>query len=146
MEHKWIKKYKPKSSSDLIGNDKSILSIKLWLQNFYNDTDDTVNMLIIGPHGVGKKTIISTLLVENGYNIETINFNNLKNNKNVDEYILSLLKGKNIYNIMYNENINLKRAIVIEDLESISSTIDKKILESIRKYNTEYNNLYISFF
>jgi DNA polymerase III delta prime subunit len=143
MENKWIHKYKPTSSADLVGNDKSIGLIKTWLQNFYNEDneDKAVNMIVIGPHGVGKKTIISTVLTDYGYNIETINFNNLKNNKNIDEYIISLLKGKSIYNIMYNTPTSEKRALVIEDLESITSTVDKKILDTIRKYNTEHKYL-----
>jgi DNA polymerase III delta prime subunit len=124
-----------------------VLSIKLWLQNFYNENNDenNVNMIVIGPHGVGKKTIVSTLLNENGFHIEQININNLKNNKNVDEYIMSILKGQNIYNMMYGTQTNKKRAIVIEDLESITSNIDKKILDNIRKYNAEYKYLPIIF-
>ena len=144
-ENIWITKYKPKNSSELIGNKNAIKMIKKWLNDYNKNSNITKpNLIIIGPHGIGKTTIINILLKEVEYNCLNLDFGKVKNNKMINDYINSLLYGNNISNIM-NENKKYKNTIIVDDIEMITSTIEKKSIEDLRKKNEKNRYLPIIF-
>lgn len=184
----WIEKYKPKKTSDLIGNYEGINEIKNWI-NTYNDRkkvflsekkvkktkkskkivetnnddvednneqnnsdteiDDIViasnaktnkkasSLTIIGNHGIGKTSIVTTIINELGYNVELINMCNFTTNKNIGEKINKILKGTNIFDSFNTDNENNKKIIVIDEVETISIQAEKKFIEQLVKNNDE---------
>lgn len=128
----WTQKYKPVKCSELIGNNKSIEMIKKWLNNFYK-INSKKNLVVTGYHGIGKTTTIYLLLKEMGYNIQKLDFKKIKN-KQIKEYIDSLKKGIDISKVMNGEE-NKKNTIVIDEIENITSTNEKKFIENLRKEN-----------
>jgi DNA polymerase III delta prime subunit len=139
----WITKYKPTNSNSLIGNKSSISIIKNWLKNYdilkkdKNNPMAKANLLLIGSHGLGKTTIVKILLKEAGYNINFLKLSSIKNNKNIKDYIYHLTKNTNVSHAMIN-NKKIKNAILIDKIETITSTIEKKSLEDLRKNNEKY--------
>lgn len=111
-------------------------------------------LIITGNHGVGKTCLITTILMEKGYTIKMIDFSkigsikekqpqSLKNNKkrgNTSEIINILEKtlfGKDIYDLIQG-NENKKCAILIDDIESVISINEKKLVIATLKYNNCY--------
>lgn len=139
----WTNKYNPHNSENLVSHKKAIDKINNWLKN-YNKKKEKANLIIIGYHGIGKTTIANILLKEHEYIPSYLDFNKIKNNKHINEYISSLTKGQNISNIMC-KNIQEKRALVIDEIETITSTIEKKALETLRKNNEKNRYLPIIF-
>ena len=159
-----IDKYYPENISDLIINPVKINSFSNWLDNFNNNatkyrnikkkvrmniniddeeiTDigsnnkknipyDKNTVVVVGAHGVGKTSFVMTILTEKKYNIININFEKINRIKDIEEYVDQLLKGVNIFDIINNN----KRAIVIDNIESISSTTEKNFITHLIKLN-----------
>lgn len=135
----WITKYKPKKKVDLIGNNKAIIRIIDWLKTFNTSNNQKANLLIIGPNNIGKTSIINVLLCELNYYIQLLCFNKINNKKEINDYINSLLKGSNILNLI--NNIKCNKSILVDNLETISSTIEQKSLNNLIDNNEKNRHL-----
>lgn len=118
----WATKYEPKTSTEIICNKNLSQTIK------NNINKSNTNIIISGNSGVGKTTTIKLIL--NELNI------------NFDNDILRLIKDKeklqDIIDVITNTNsiFETKRlAIIINDIKTITSKEEKKILTSLCKYN-----------
>lgn len=130
----WQNKYQPKSLNEIIGNKENITKIKKWLNNYNNSLYHAA--IISGGHGVGKNLIVKLALQECGYQIKNIYSTNLKNKNIVSEIIHSCVKTKNAQTL-FNNTVNQKYAIVIDDTESITLTSEKDSLLELFKFNAE---------
>jgi hypothetical protein len=126
----------------MIGNKNNIDSIKQWLDTF--ETSQYSNLLIVGPHGTCKTTISKLLFKEYNYFAQFLNFNEIKNNNKIKDYINVLLKGKDISKWM-NGILESKRALIIDEIESITSTIEKNAIIELNKDNHKHKKLPIIF-
>jgi nucleoside-triphosphatase THEP1 len=94
-------------------------------------------LMITGNHGVGKTSIITTILQSLDYTIYQINFNKINFFKTIEEFI-----QKPIFNNSINEKINntnnKKKVILIDNIESILYVNHKKFLMKLAKYNDTY--------
>ena len=129
----WIKKYRPKSIADIIGNSNQIYKIINWLKNFHNEKSQA-SIIISGNHGIGKSIIIKIILEELDYTIKFLYSNNVKSQKVINEIIQTTVKSKNIYDFM-NGTRNKKYAIVIDDTETITLSSEKNVLQELYKEN-----------
>lgn len=91
-------------------------------------------LLVTGSHGIGKTSSVHTILQELGYSIQVINFNKIKTAKNIKE-VLDVMG--NDYNIitLYMNNSPIKGAIVIDEIESLTSKTEKICISTILKNN-----------
>jgi ATPase family associated with various cellular activities (AAA)/Replication factor RFC1 C terminal domain len=204
----WIEKYKPRKISDIIGNEKEVDMISLWLKNFDsqkekffkeneaknekkkkknknpskqkknnevqnsdlnnsttgqnneitqddNDIEGLENYeveshptkfskskmfsssLISGNHGIGKTSMIKAILTDLGYEIEVINMYNLSSNKNIDDKLNKITKSSNIFDSFNGSKQAKKKVVIIDELETISNSTEKKFVENILRSNDE---------
>jgi DNA polymerase III delta prime subunit len=95
------------------------------------------NLLIIGSHGIGKTSSIYAILNEKKYTINNINFHKLKTTKNVNELLDNIkLKKNNVYEQLYGEK-HKKTAVIIDNLESITTLSEKMCIKKIIEINEE---------
>lgn len=151
----WIDKYRPIKSSQLIGNKQAIYKIREWLQNFDEYKQDAIKkltdknttrrgkqdkdspkscMIITGNHGVGKTISLTVILKEQDYEIHYLNFNDVKNSKNVKDVIQSILKTTDIIDMIHKKQAK-NIAIVVDEIESITSTTEKNNILAFQKDN-----------
>ena len=147
----WVEKYKPKSIKDLCFNTTSVAKIIKWLGNFninrrkfiaqddkkktrrkrvYN-TNNYSCIIVVGPHGVGKTMAVNVVLKSMGW--DAIRFDS-RGNKKVKEYIETLTSGCNILNFIEHKNPQ-KKAIIIDEIEAITSTNEKSQIIALQKNN-----------
>ena len=136
MIEQWDIKYKTQKINDLIGAEKNISTIKDWLVNFYNENATSNSILIIGDHGVGKTNIITTILSDLKYNIKRINLSKIPLCKEIDQYIKETLSQNNIIECI-NEFDHQKIAIIIDELETVCSQVEKNFILKLQKINEE---------
>jgi len=147
----WLDKYKPKNISELTTNLPAVEAINNWIANFdtekakflaqQNTKDKKKNkketpkscMIITGNHGVGKTSTVNLVLKRHCYQIRNINFNNSKTDI---EYVMKLVVSPNIINII--SDIERQFAIVIDEVESITSPAEKKCIATLRKLNDQH--------
>lgn len=147
----WNEKYSPKKIDDLISNKQSVNQICTWLKSFKknrknsrkNKSSKVANkrnnnvpcMIVTGSHGVGKTVSVDVILKEYGYRIQTINFDEMKNSKkDYKKNITKIINSSSIVDDIIT-NKPMKKAIVIDELESITSTTDKNCILSLQKAN-----------
>lgn len=92
-------------------------------------------LLLTGSHGVGKTSMITAILSEKKYLIKIIDFNKINTIKDIEQYVEKILLGKSLeYHI--NGKTPPKTAIIIDEIESIISTNEKKFALTILKTNS----------
>ena len=105
-------------------------------------------IIITGDHGIGKTSTVQCILREMGYNINTIKSNMILKMKKIKgneemRYTKKKIINDYINNIIRNENINdiiigkekRKNIILIDDLESIVTPIEKNVILQLIKRN-----------
>lgn len=101
-------------------------------------------LLVTGNHGVGKTCSVYAILNSLGYTIQIINFSRIKTTKNIKEIIDGVSNKNNILTNMFNKK-NEKYAIVIDELESLSSQTEKICITALIKNNELYRTQPIIF-
>ena len=91
-------------------------------------------LLISGPHGCGKTSIIISILNSLKYDIYTINFNKIGNNKNISDIIKKSFHNKTITEKLNNIE-NRKKILLIDNIESITFNNDKEFIIELVRYN-----------
>lgn len=148
----WIQKYKPQKISEIVCNESAIKFIQNWLTEFerikiikVNESKNKIStrkkidnmkscLLITGKHGIGKTLTINIILKEYNYNIQTIDFGNIRTSKSIEEYINKIIHSSNIVD-MINKNEYKKIAIIVDELETITSTIEKNSILTLQRLN-----------
>jgi hypothetical protein len=115
---------------DLDDFDNNDIIIPKKINNTYNKS----NMLISGNHGVGKTSLITSILNSLGYIVYKINFIKINNFKNINEFI-----NKTIFGIGISDKLNnieqKKKIILIDNIECISSNNEKLLIKNLTKLN-----------
>lgn len=95
-------------------------------------------LLITGSHGIGKTCVVHAILNTFGYSIQILNFGKIKTNKHIKEIIE---KKKRAFSTdlssIVEERQNTKTAIVIDELEAITSPMGKNCVLTLLKHNEE---------
>ncbi len=154
----WINVYIPKTVEELTSNKRAINTFYGWLKTFdknkkefVKDNDSTQkkrknkktskqegkysSVIVTGKHGTGKTTSVEVILRHFGYEIITLNFTELKNRKKENSNIINkLLESNDVLDIMKVKE-KKKSAILVDELESITSTSEKAVLLELQKEN-----------
>jgi hypothetical protein len=149
---KWIDLCTPKNTKDIVGHKSAIEKILEWLKKYdsidcgkknKNQKENSSCMIVSGSHGIGKTCTVITILKSLKYDVNTINFNKIVHSKNPKEFAKKILRNKNVFNIT--QETGYKKALVIDDTESITSTIDRKFIEMIIKENENIRSFPVIF-
>ena len=86
----WMNKYKPKSTSEIIGNSFAIKKLKTWITSFKKVKNQN-SAIVSGYHGIGKTTAVELVLREAGYYPQILYPNDVKSHKLMEEITLICL-------------------------------------------------------
>lgn len=153
-------KYNPKEMTELFGNSSGIEYIVNWLSSYEVNKQKYMNMinykktknsglpkppkkselvksslLISGPHGCGKTTIIRTILNKYSYEVIHLSVELLKTDANIGTVVSKLISPTNIMDII--EKKRKKYVMVLDGIESIISSTEKSCVLSLQKYNDQ---------
>jgi chromosomal replication initiation ATPase DnaA len=98
------------------------------------DPNDASCVLITGDHGVGKTALARAVLNDLGYKIKCINFAKLSTIKSIDNFIEKIISGTDIYDSLSMKKNN-KYAIIIDEVQSVTTPTEKKIVNGIAEIN-----------
>jgi DNA polymerase III delta prime subunit len=95
------------------------------------------NLIVIGDNGVGKTSIIDAIVKTSGYKAKYINMYKLGDIKNIDKYAAKILSENNMYDVVGKTDTS-EEIIIIDEVENISSLIEKNFITSILKLNERW--------
>ena len=130
----WINKWKPHNLAEIVGNKQSITKMEEWLVKFNQHNNNAI--ILSGGHGIGKSLTIELLFKKYNYMVKTIHPDDLKsfrNDSDFDDYynfensIISKFKIKAF--------MNMKLAVVFDEIEAITLSSEKKYILNIFKTN-----------
>jgi hypothetical protein len=113
-------------------NDTDVDDIVIPKKN--NNLSNKSCIIITGNHGIGKTSFVLSILNSMAYQIYKINFIKINNIKNINEFIEKTIFGSNITDKINNIS-KIKKIILIDNLECISSNNEKILIKLLTKLN-----------
>lgn len=126
----WVQKYKPKTLDDIVGNEEQLKTLR---SNSILTGSNVPNILICGPSGTGKTTIMRTI----AYNIhgdqrDTVLEINAADHRNVDTI-------RNIISNFCKIRVNLKKGnhkiVLIDEAECLNTSSQQALRRIIELYS-----------
>jgi len=105
----WVEKYRPKSFSEIKGQEEAIAKSKIFLENFPQKRA----MIFYGPPGTGKTTLAHAISKETGSEIFELNASDLRNREKLREMLKPAMEQKSLF--------KNKKIILIDEVDGISS-------------------------
>ncbi len=136
MDKLWINKYKPKVLNEIIGHKVQIKKIKDWINNLYNNKNQSI--IITGSHGIGKSLTIKIIFEEMDYLIRIIYPNQIKDHRTLDDFNDYYNHNNSIYSkINFIDEKKKKIIVIFEETENITLTSERKYIMDIFKENNK---------
>ena len=108
-----LEKYKPKTTKDIIGQNKGIQELKNFVLNYKSGTA----LIIAGPTGIGKTSSVIALANELNYDLIEINSSNQRNSDNIKSIVSNSSKQKSLF--------KRGKIILVDELDGISGNKDR---------------------
>ena len=116
----WSDVYRPTKIQDMVGNEESRIIVAKWLLKWINGSKP---LLLIGPPGVGKTTIIKALARQYNYDLIQMNASDTRNKEVLTETILPILRNRSL--------VAEKTLLFLDEIDGISGRQDAGGMESL---------------
>jgi len=118
-------KYKPKTTKEIIGQDKALKELKEKVAEYPNRKVRKA-LLIYGPSGTGKTSTIHALANELDLEIIEVNASDTRNTGGLEANILPAIKQQSLF--------GKSKIILIDEIDGLSGTNDRGALTTIVKF------------
>ncbi|HEY9387743.1 MAG TPA: AAA family ATPase [Nitrososphaeraceae archaeon] len=116
----WSDIYRPTQIERMVGNENARIAVVKWLLTW---VDGSRPLLIIGPPGVGKTTIVKALAHQFNYDLIEMNASDTRNKEVLMNRILPLLNNKSLF--------GKKMLLFLDEIDGIYGRQDAGGLESL---------------
>jgi len=114
MTEPLFEKYRPKTFSEIKGQDLALDKVKAFLSNFHRDITKKKAILLYGPAGTGKTTTAVVAALELGFELFELNASDLRNRKKLDE----VLKPSTLQKSLFSKG----KIILVDEVDGVTST------------------------
>jgi len=110
----WIRKYAPKSLSEVQGQNAATERLKSYVENYKKGQKP---LLAYGPQGIGKTSSIHALANENNYELIEINASDIRNAEGINSVVGSAINQHSLF--------AEKKVILLDEIDGLSGSQDR---------------------
>ena len=114
----WVEKYRPEHLIDFVGNRKAIQELEYWLKTWNQQKKKVI--LLAGPAGVGKTSVVYYLIKKYKYEFVEINASDKRNKKAVE-----LLVGKSSTEGTVLQGARVRKLILVDEADGLFGNEDR---------------------
>ena len=111
----WIHKYLPKKSSDIVGQDESVVKLKKFILDF--KTQKKKAMIAYGPPGTGKTSSVIAIAKELSLEVIEVNASDFRNKDKINSVIGAASKQMSLF--------AKSKVILVDEIDGLSGTKDR---------------------
>ncbi len=131
----WVDKYKPKKVNEIIGNKSNVLKITQWLKDWYEihvyktkekpkfvfggDFLGAKCVLVSGPPGIGKTSMVHLISESLQYDIQEMNASDERNKSTIEKKILESSQSNTLFKYFENKS---KKVIIMDEVDGMSTS------------------------
>ncbi|MFQ5940720.1 MAG: AAA family ATPase [Nitrososphaerales archaeon] len=110
----WSEKYRPKSVKQMVGNEEARITFLEWLKNW---KDGSKPVLLVGPPGIGKTTLVQAAVNQLGYDMIELNASDVRTRDKLESVIPSLLSNASV--------LGKKTLLFLDEVDGMSTRGDR---------------------
>ena len=110
----WTEKYRPQTVKEMVGNEDARITFLEWLVNWKNGSKP---VLLVGPPGIGKTTLVKAIVKELGYDMVELNASDVRTKENLQSIIPPLLSNASI--------LGKKILLFLDEVDGLSGRGDR---------------------
>lgn len=110
----WSEKYRPQRVKEMVGNEEARITFLEWLVNWKNGSKP---VLLVGPPGIGKTTLVKASVKELGYDMVELNASDVRTKERLESIIPQLLSNVNI--------LGKKMLLFLDEVDGMSARGDR---------------------
>jgi len=110
----WSEKYRPQKVKEMVGNEEARITFLEWLVNWENGSKP---VLLVGPPGIGKTTLVKAATKELGYDMVELNASDVRTKEKLQSIIPPLLSNASV--------LGRKVLLFLDEVDGMSSRGDR---------------------
>ncbi len=126
MTQLWVEKYRPKRVAEVVGNQKSVKAFVEWMRSWELGKPKTKAVLLYGPAGVGKTSLVLAYAREHGYDVIEVNASDWRNQERMNAVVGESSQQATLEG-------TTKKIIMVDEVDGIAGQEDAGGLSALRK-------------
>ena len=110
----WSEKYRPQRVKEMVGNEEARITFLEWLVNWKNGSRP---VLLVGPPGIGKTTLVKAAVKELDYDMVELNASDVRTKEKLESIIPQLLNNTSV--------LGRKVLLFLDEVDGMSSRGDR---------------------
>jgi replication factor C large subunit len=112
----WTEKYRPRRVSEVEGNPEAIKAFLDWIRSWGSGRPSKKAVLLHGPPGTGKTSLVLAFAEENGYDLVQVNASDRRSAEDLENLLGQAIRAASVF--------GRKRIVLIDEVDGLSTTAD----------------------